>query len=122
MLTAGFAQAIPFLGEPVTIGPITATGFVSPTNDRLTFQILGYLEECDVLCTLNLSDWQDAPPTANEQVVYGGRTYVIRGIKTDRTAYVLGLKMIDPATTVNILITFTMDNIVTFDGVQMIPF
>lgn len=93
-LAAGFVQATPYLGEDVTIGSVTATGFVTPADERLVMEITGYLDEVDFIVTLNVVDWGSDIPEVNDKFTLYGGTVVIRGIKTDQSAYLLTVKKI----------------------------
>ncbi len=125
MLAAGFVQATPVLGESVTIGNITAIGFFSQADEKLIMEIVGYLDECDTICVLNVADWTADIPQVKETFVHNETLYSIRGKKTDLSAYVLALKMIGPAPGSVIetdIQTFTGDNIATFSGNQVTAF
>jgi hypothetical protein len=95
-LAAGFIQAEPVIGETFTYLTNTFTGFFTPVDEKLLFEIVGYLDDCDTICVVSTAQFTSPPnpPTTKTQLVRAGLTYTIRSIKTDQSAYVLGLKKI----------------------------
>lgn len=93
-LAAGFVQATPYLGESVTIGNVTATAFVTPSDEKLAFELTGYMDELDYILTLNLSDWVSDVPEVKDTFTLNGATVQIRSLRTDQSAYLVGVKKV----------------------------
>lgn len=93
-LSGAYIQAEPVIGEPFVYLGNTFTGFFTPVDEKLLFEIVGYLDECDTVCVVSTAQFTSppAPPVTKTQLVRAGLTYSIRNIKTDQSSYVLGLK------------------------------
>lgn len=87
------------LGEPFDYGTQNGlVGFFTPTDDKLAFELTGYMEEIDMVCVVDLDQFTPLNrPAVKMQATYAGFIYTVRSLKTDQSAYVLGLKMIGPA-------------------------
>lgn len=83
---------MPYLGESITIGSVTATAFVTATDEKLAFELTGYVDECDWFAVLNVADWTADVPQVKDQFTLRGSTVTIRGVKTDESSYSLALK------------------------------
>lgn len=87
-------QATPYLGEDVTIGSVTATAFVTPSDEKLAMELTGYMDELDYILTLNVADWVSDIPEVKDTFMLHGDTVSIRGMRTDESAYLVGVKKI----------------------------
>lgn len=95
-LHQGNVQARPVLGQLFDYGSQTGlTGFFTPTDEKLAFELTGYMDEIDFVLVADLDQFDTGnEPTTKSQLTYGSATYTIRTLKTDESAYVLGLKKI----------------------------
>lgn len=93
-LAAGFVQATDYLGEDVTIGSVTATAFVTPSDEKLAMELTGYMDELDYILTLNVADWVSDIPQVKDTFTLHGDTVSIRSMRTDQSAYLVGVKKI----------------------------
>lgn len=93
-LASGFVQATPYLGESVTIGSVTATAFVTPSDEKLAFELTGYMDELDYILTLNVADWAADIPAVKDTFTMHGDTVQIRTMRTDESAYLVGVKKV----------------------------
>lgn len=97
MLSAGFIQASPVIGEAFVYLANNYTGFFSPADERLLVEIVGYIDESDTICVVSVDQFVAlgaSVPTVKTAIARNGDTYSIRGIKTDQSAYLLALKKI----------------------------
>ena len=94
MLSSGNAQAQPVLGTSFNYGTQSGlTGFFTPVDEKLGFELTGYLDECDLVAVVDLGQFTSGnQPVTKSQLTFSGATYTIRTLKTDQSAYVLGLK------------------------------
>lgn len=96
-LRQGFVQAIPYLGEEFTLLGAGYTGFFSPADDRLLMEIVGYLDEADLICVVSLDQFEalaTPAPQVKDQILREDGIYSVRGVKTDQSSYTLVLKRI----------------------------
>lgn len=95
-LHVGNLQARDVLGELFDYGSQTGlTGFFTPTDEKLAFELTGYMDEIDFVLVADLEIFTSGnEPTTKSQLTYKSATYTIRTLKTDQSAYVMGLKKI----------------------------
>jgi hypothetical protein len=95
-LHAGNVQARPVLGELFDYGSQSGlTGFFTPADESLQMQLVGYLDEIDVIGVLDVLIFNGGnEPTVKSLMTYAGETYQINSRKTDQSAFVIGLKKI----------------------------
>lgn len=95
MLAAAFVQAEPVLGTTFTYGspPAAYTGFFSIADEHLNMELTGELDQIDFAIVTSTAQFVTAPATGT-QLAYGGANYLIRTMRADPSAYVLGLKKI----------------------------
>ena len=100
-LHAGNIQARPVLGEPFNYnGQVGLTGFFTPTDEKLAFELTGYMDEIDLVAVVDLDQFDSFNnPAVKTQVHYAGNLYTIRSLRTDQSSYTLGLKLIGAAPT-----------------------
>jgi hypothetical protein len=91
-------QAQPFLGELFDYGiQAGLTGSFTPTDAKLAFELTGYMEEIDLVATVDLSQFTPGNEPALKMLMnYAGFLYSLRSLKTDQSAYVIGMKMLGP--------------------------
>lgn len=97
-LHQGNVQARPYLGELFDYGTETGlTGTFTPTDEKLAFEITGYMDEIDLVAVVDLDQFAVGnEPRVKTLLRKDGFVYSIRTLKTDQSAYVLGMKMIGP--------------------------
>jgi hypothetical protein len=98
-LAAGNVQARPILGDTFEFGSQDdLVGFFSPIDEKTAFELGGTMEDFDrsVVVGRELFDAGNLP-TAEATFTFEGILWQIRALKTDASAYLLGLKAIDPA-------------------------
>lgn len=95
-LHGGNVQARPVLGELFDYGSQTGlTGFFTPTDEQLGFELTGYMDKVDFVLVVDLDQFTAGNlPATKTTMVYKTATYSLRSIKTDESAYVIGLKKI----------------------------
>ena len=95
MLSAAVVQAQPTIGTSFQLGnPASGTvysGAFSMADERTSFDLSGQIDTIDYMIVCGVAQFASAP-TVQTQVVVNGATYVIRTIKADPSAYILGLK------------------------------
>lgn len=94
-LDRGFQQTRDrgIMGESFTLGSVTAVGFFTPLDEQLSMELTGFLDTMDLAITARVADFATRP-TINSELVHGGHTYRLRGIKEDQSAYILGFKKV----------------------------
>lgn len=93
-LSAGFAQAVGVMGETFTLGAMTGlNGFFAAVDTSLEMQISGYTSEADWTLVADKVQFTTAPALKNK-ITKGSDSFLVVEIKTDLSAYVLGLKKI----------------------------
>lgn len=95
-LNKGNVQALTVLGELFTYGSQSdLIGFFTPTDEKLAFELTGYMDEIDFALVVAKDQFTSGnEPATKAQLTYASATYTIRSLKTDQSAYVLGLKKI----------------------------
>lgn len=95
-LHAGNIQARPILGELFDYG--TQTGLIgtfTQDEERLAMEFVGYLSEVDTLAIVDLDQFDAGNlPAVKTLLVRNGATLSVRVLKSDESAYVLGLKKV----------------------------
>ncbi|MBS0328222.1 MAG: hypothetical protein JSR30_00085 [Proteobacteria bacterium] len=96
MLSAANAQAQAVIGTLFDFGTQTGiSGAFTAVDAKLEFELTGLMSECDLVAVVDLSRFDSGnEPTENAPLLFDGVTYLIRTLKTDQSAYVLGLKKI----------------------------
>lgn len=97
-LHAANVQAQAVLGELFNYGiQADLTGIFTATDAKLGFELTGYMEEIDLVAVVDLAQFTAGnEPRLKTLMVYAGDVYSVRSLKTDQSAYVIGLKMIGP--------------------------
>lgn len=98
-LSAGNTQARDVLGEVFQYGTqADLIGFFTPTDEKLAFELTGYMDEIDLVVVVDVNLFDSGnEPEVKTHLNYGVHQYTVRTLKTDQSAYVMGLKMIGPA-------------------------
>ncbi len=97
-LHAGNVQARPVLGELFDYGiQADLTGFFTQTDEKLAFELTGYTDEIDFVIVVDLDQFTAGnEPQVKTLLNYRDYLYTVRSLKTDQSAYTMGLKMIGP--------------------------
>lgn len=97
-LHAGNVQAQPVLGELFNYGiQANLTGIFTPTDGSLGFELTGYMEEINLVAVVDLAQFTAGnEPRLKTLMNYAGYVYSVRSLKTDQSAYVMGMKMLGP--------------------------
>ena len=94
MLQSCFYQSQPVLGSSLTIAGNTVDAIVSSVDERIQIEMEGYLSDADFIAVVSTADFT-SPPIENTQVAsLTGDNYLVRGVKTDPSAFILALKKI----------------------------
>lgn len=95
-LNRGFQQAIPIIGEEFDYGSDTdLDGFFTQADEATVMQLVGEQITCDTICTAAIAQFT-TPPVEESELERDGRTYVIKRIRSDLSAYQLFLSQIKP--------------------------
>lgn len=91
-------QAQPILGELFNYGiQAGMTGVFTPTDGSLGFELTGYMEEINLVAVVDVAQFVPGnQPSLKTLMNYAGYLYSVRSLKTDQSAYVMGMKMIGP--------------------------
>lgn len=112
-LHEGNVQSRTVLGELFNYGiQADLTGFFTPTDGNLGFELTGYMEEINLVAVVDLDQFLPGnEPRLKTLMNYGGYLYSVRSLKTDQSAYVMGFKMLGPISSVPGIFTqaFTVD-------------
>lgn len=98
-LHAGNVQARPVMGESFNyLGQVGLTGFFTPVDEKLAFELTGYMDEIDFVIVVDVDQFDTGnAPAVKKPLHYGANLYTIRSKKQDQSAYTLGLKLLGPA-------------------------
>lgn len=106
-LRRGFTQSIPVLGgapnedEFYSLnGQDDLVGFFKQTDEAFTMEEAGYLETITLYITSDKAQFL-SKPAKNDQLTYDGNIYTLRTIEEDQAAYILGFKLVGPASVSN---------------------
>lgn len=96
MLAAANIQARPVLGDLFDFGNQTGlTGFFSVADEQTAFQAGGTLDQIDHIIVVAVDQFTAGNfPTANAKLTLADGVFVIRTLKIDASAYMLGLKKV----------------------------
>lgn len=97
MLHDGNEQARPVIGVTVTLGTQTAVpAFVSPIDEKTAFELGGTMAEMDRMMVIDRAEINPSNlPKVDQVVEVEGTQMVVKAIKADQSAFVLGLAMVD---------------------------
>ncbi len=84
------------IGELFDFGTQTGqTGFFTPADERAQMELVGYLGEIDTVAVVDLDQFDSGnEPALLALMLRNGATFEIKSIKTDLSAYVIGLKKV----------------------------
>ena len=95
MLQAGFVQAQDVMGSSAVIGSAGSVPIiVSAVDEKIAMEMEGYISDANFIGVVSTADFPSAPVENTNVTAQDGSMYLIRGIKSDPSSYVLALKKI----------------------------